>query len=130
MILLLIDFLLSLICSIPTYFILLNIIIIPKNKIFNLVIIGLVLDLLILNTYFINTIILVFLFLIYKRLKISNLSYRNYFISFTSIYFAFIFIISITNHELLYMPIFILKNYPINFIIYTLFYKIINKKIK
>jgi len=70
MIFLILDLIISYFTTIPTYFVLINLILIPKNKLSKLVIITLVLDLLILNTYFLNTIIISLLFLIIKKLKI------------------------------------------------------------
>lgn len=128
MILLMLDYLLSFICPVTFFFILLNIIIIPKNQIFKLVLITLVLDLLILNTYFLNTLILIILFCIYKSLKINNNSFKNYIFSITILYLGYTFILSIINHEIGYFLPFIIKNYPYMIIMYGLIYQIIKNK--
>ena len=74
MIFLILDCILSLVSPYKTYFILMNLVLFPKNKFFNLIIITLILDLLILNTYFLNTIILGIIFLIVKKIGFCKIN--------------------------------------------------------
>lgn len=130
MIFLALDILISYFTSIPTYFFLINLILIPKNKLSKLIIITLVLDLLILNTYFFNTIILSIIFIFYKRLNITRVNFVNYLISLAIIYVIYIFIIGIPNYNILYLFQFILKNFIYNLVFYILCYKLLQKRIK
>ena len=114
MIFLIIDFLLSYFSLSPTYFILLNFVLTPKNQIFKLILLFLILDLLILNTYFLNTIILTIIFFLYKKLPI-----------------LYLFFIGLLNKfSFLYLIIFILRNYFLNLLFYLLSYKLLKKRIK
>ena len=61
MIYLVLDIILSYFSKIPTFFFLINILLIKKQELSKLIIIGLIIDILILNTYFLNTIILIFI---------------------------------------------------------------------
>ena len=131
MIFLLLDYLLSLISPYKTYFILINLVILPKNKFFNLILIGLFLDLLILNTYFLNTIILSIIFLIVKKLGINKKDFKSYIISLIFIYISYILIIGFINgYTINYLLKFILNTFLINFIFYILCYNLKLKNIK
>ncbi len=125
MIYLLIDFILSYFTKIPTFFFLLNIILIKKESYPKLLILTLVLDLLILNTYFLNTIIISCIFFLYKELKITKKNFKNYLISLILIYFSYCFIIGLLNNYSLYYIIkFIINNLLYQFIFYFVVYKI------
>ena len=131
MIYLLLDFIISYFSKYPTYFILLNLIMIPKEKLIKLIIITLVLDLLILNSYFLNTIILMIIFLGYKKLHIIKVNLKNYIISLSLIFVLYLLAIGLLKHySLNYLGIFIINNYIVNIILYLLCYKIIKKNIK
>ena len=110
MIFLIIDFLLSYFSLSPTYFILLNFVLTPKNQIFKLIILFLILDLLILNTYFLNTIIL----------ALDKYPFPT----------TLFFIGLINKFSFLYLIIFILRNYFLNLLFYLLSYKLLKKRIK
>lgn len=125
MIYLVLDFLLSYVCNIPTFFFLINLVLIKKENYSKLLIITLVLDLLLLNTYFLNTIILSLIFLLYKKLNIVKKSWLSYLFSLFLIYTLYVFIIGIINgYSLTFISIFLLKNSIYNFIFYLLCYKI------
>lgn len=131
MIFLLLDFILSFFSVHSLYLIILNIILIPKDKYPKFLIITLVLDLLILNTYFLNTIIFFFIFYFYKRLKITKVTFRNYFISLNILYFLYILLIGlVTSHSLYFIGDYLLKSYIPSFIFYLLCYKILQNHIK
>ena len=89
MIFLLLDFLLALLSPFKTSFILLIILLIPKNRIDKLFMITLILDILILNTYFLNTVIIFLLFLFYKKLNIRS---NTFFIIFY-LYYCFLLVL-------------------------------------
>ena len=76
MIFLILDYILSLISPYKTYFILMNLVMLPKNKFFSLIIITLILDLLIVNTYFLNTIILSIIFLMVKKIGFRKNNFK------------------------------------------------------
>ena len=131
MIFLIIDFLLSYFSLSPTYFILLNFVLTPKNQIFKLIILFLILDLLILNTYFLNTIILTIIFFLYKKLPIYHNNLKNYMLSLSFILILYLFFIGLLNKfSFLYLIIFILRNYFLNLLFYLLSYKLLKKRIK
>lgn len=125
------DILLSFLSPIPTFFVLLNLVLIPKNNLSKLVIITLIIDLLILNVYFLNTIIITLIFLFIKHLKITQVNLRNYFIVLSIIYFIYVLALGlINNYSGLYILKFIASNYFINILFYLLSYKILYKNIK
>lgn len=124
------DLLMSYFSKIPTYFILLNIVLISKKDFPKLLIITLVLDLLLLNTYFINTIILSIIFIIYKKLKITVINFKNYLISLIIIYLMYIIFLGLINGYNSYLVIFMIKNILYNLIFYALSYKILKNYIK
>lgn len=129
MIYLILDFILSYFSHIPTFFFLINLI--KKQDLSKLIIITLTLDLLILNTYFLNTIILSLIFLIYKKLKITKTSLKNYLLSLTLIYISYLLIIGlIKSYSIFYVLKFILKSIIYQIIFYLLMYKITSKNIK
>lgn len=131
MIFLLIDFFLSFFSSTPTYFLLISILLYPKNKIFLFLLIPLTLDLIILNTYFLNTIIFTIMFLIIKHLKVTKINLINYLILLTFLYLFYLLSIGlINNYSLNYLFKFILNNYIYNLIFYLLCYKILKPYIK
>lgn len=131
MIFLLIDFLMTYVCSVPTYFFLLNILLIPKDKWSNLIIITLIIDLIFLNTYFLNTIVILLLFILYKHFSIFKPNLFNYILSISLVYFLYINIIGLINHySLNYIFLFITTNFMPNLIFYLLCYKIIKSHIK
>lgn len=131
MIFLLIDFLMSYVSSIPTYFFLLNILLIPKDKCPKLIIITLIIDLIFLNTYFLNTIVILLLFILYKHFSIFKPNIFNYILSISLIYFLYINIIGLINHySLSYIFLFIMTNFLPNLIFYLLCYKIVKSHIK
>lgn len=131
MIFLLLDIILSYFTLKPTYFFLLNLVIISTNKYFKLLIITLVLDLLILNTYFINTIIIFIIFFLYKKLSIIKPNFLNYILSLTIIYFIYIILIGLVNHyDIVYLVSYGFNNYFRNFIFYIICYKLVFKRIK
>lgn len=131
MIYLILDFILSYFSHIPTFFFLINLVLIKKQDLSKLIIITLTLDLLILNTYFLNTIILSLIFLIYKKLKITKTSLKNYLLSLTLIYISYLLIIGlIKSYSIFYVLKFILKNIIYQIIFYLLMYKITSKNIK
>ena len=125
MILLILDFILSLISPYKTYFILLNLVILPKNKFFNLIIITLGLDLLILNTYFLNTIILSIIFLIIKNIGFKKKNFRSYILALLFVYISYLLIIGLINgYSLSYISLFMLQAFLVNFIFYILCYNL------
>jgi len=131
MILLGIDILLSYFSLKPTYFFLLNIVLIPKNNYPKLLIITLILDILILNTFPINTLIIFLIFLIYKKLSIIKLNFLNYIISLFIIYNLYILFLGFINHySILYLITYSLKNILTTFIFYIICYNLIFKSIK
>ncbi len=131
MIFLILDFLLSYFCKTPTFFFLLNFLLIKKNNYPKFLIILLVLDLLILNTYFLNTIICSLLFLLYKKLKITKINIKNYLLSLILIYLTFVPITGLINgYSINYIFPFLLKNWIINFIFYLICYKLEFKNIQ
>lgn len=130
MIFLILDLIISYFTSIPTYFVLINIVLIPKNKLSKLVIITLILDLLILNTYFLNTIIMCTIFLIIKKIKITKINFPNYLISLTLIYIMYIILIGVWHYNLPFLLSFIFKNYLYNLIFYILCYNVLFSRIK
>jgi len=130
MIYLLLDLTMSYFSKIPTYFILLNVVLINKKDFPKLIIIFLILDLLILNTYFINTIIISIIFFIYKKLKITKINFKNYLISLIIIYVTYIIFLGLINGYTSYILKFILTNISYNLIFYVLSYKIVKNHIK
>lgn len=131
MIFLLLDYLLSFFSIHSLYLIILNIILIPKEKYPKFLIITLILDLLILNTYFLNTLIFFLIFHFYKHLKIIKVNFLNYFISLNILYFLYILILGlVTSHSLYFIGTYLLKSYLPSFIFYFLCYKILKKNIK
>ncbi len=131
MIYLVLDFILSYFSKIPTFFFLINIVLIKKQELSKLIIIGLIIDILILNTYFLNTIILISIFLIYKKLKITKINIKNYILSLLLIYILYVSIIGLINkYSMIYILSFIINNIFYELIFYFLVYKIEEKNIK
>ncbi len=131
MIFLLLDFICSYFLMCPTYFILLNIILIEKKDVSKLIVIALILDVLILNKYFFNTIILFLIYFIYKKFKIVNNNLKSYIISLSIIYCIYILVVGLLNHySFTFLGKFILNNYLVNMIFYILCYKLVEKRIK
>ena len=131
MIFLLLDFLLALLSPFKTSFILLNILLIPKNRIDKLFMITLILDILILNTYFLNTVIIFLLFLFYKKLNIRSNTFFNYLLSLLLLFISFNLILAlINNYDIFYFIKFLKTNLIINFIFYGLCYNLIKSRIK
>lgn len=131
MIYLLLDFILSYFTKIPTFFFLINLVLIKKQDFTKLIIITLIIDLFITNTYFLNTIIISIIFLIYKKTKITKLNLKNYLLSLSFIYLTYIIILGlINNYSIIYIINFILKNILYQFIFYLLMYKIEEKHIE
>ncbi len=131
MIFLLLDFLLALLSPFKTSFILLNILLIPKNRIDKLFMITLILDILILNTYFLNTLIIFLLFLFYKKLNIRSNTFFNYLLSLLLLFITFNLILAlINNYDIFYFLKFLKTNLIINFIFYGLCYNLIKSRIK
>lgn len=116
--------------NIPTYFILLNIVLISKRDFPKLIIIALILDLIVLNTYFINTLVLTIVFTIYKNLKITTINFKNYLISLSIIYFIYLLFLGVINGYNNYLLLFTAKNFIYNLIFYVLSYKMIKSHIK
>lgn len=131
MIYLLLDFILSYFTKIPTFFFLINLVLIKKQDFPKLIIITLIIDLFITNTYFLNTIIISIIFFIYKKSKITKLNLKNYLLSLSFIYITYIIILGlINNYSIIYIISFILKNILYQFIFYVLMYKIAEKHIE
>ncbi len=131
MMFLLLDFIMSFFSFTPTYFVLINMVLVSKKDIVLIIFLGLILDLIVFSIYFLNTLILIIIFIIYKSLKIRKLNLFNYWLSLSSIYFIYIFILGLINHySLLYIVNFSFKNYGINMIFYLLCYKLVEKHIK
>ena len=131
MIFLVLDYIISLISPYKTYFILINLVILTKNKFFNLIIITLVLDLLILNTYFLNTIILGSIFLIVKKLGLIKKDFKSYILALLFIYVSYLLVLGlINNYSLSYIFSFMIRCFLVNFIFYALCYKISFNNIK
>lgn len=125
MIYLILDFILAYFTKVPTFFFLINLVLIKKQEFPKLIIITLILDLLILNSYFLNTIIISIIFLVFKRLKIRKISLKNYILSLGFIYLAYIIAIGLINKfSIFYITKFILNNISYQFIFYILMYKI------
>ncbi len=130
MIYLLLDFLLSF-TPYKTYFILLNIVTISKNKYFSFLVITLILDLLILNTYFLNTIILSIIFFIYKKLNFKKINLKNFFLSLLFIYSSYIILLGlINNYSFIFLLKYIIDNLLVNFLFAFFCYKLNFKHIK
>ena len=104
MILLVSDIILSFFTKEPIFLFLLNILIIAKNKLPKFIIHSLILDLFFLESYFIPTLIGTLIFIFYKKLKINQVTFFNYFISITAIFFVFTFSLGLVN-----LPIYILS---------------------
>lgn len=131
MIFLLLDFLLSFLSDIPTFFVLFSILLYPKNKFFFFLLIPLVLDLFIVDTYFLNTIIFTLLFWGIKFLKITKNNFFHFLLLITLVYGFYIFILgSIKGFSALYLVKFMGMNYFVNLIFYALCYKILRPYIK
>ena len=131
MIFLLLDFLLSFLSDIPTFFALFSILLYPKNKFFFFLLIPLVLDLFIVDTYFLNTIIFTLLFWGIKFLKITKNNFFHFLLLTTLVYGFYIFILgSIKGFSALYLVKFMGMNYFVNLIFYALCYKILRPYIK
>lgn len=131
MIYLLLDFILSYFTKVPTFFFLMNLVLIKKQDFSKLIIITLIIDLFITKTYFLNTIIISIIFLIYKKSKITKLNLKNYLLSLSFIYITYIIILGlINNYSIIYIINFILKNILYQFIFYLLMYKIVAKHIE
>ena len=131
MIFLLLDFLLSFLSDIPTFFVLFSILLYPKNKFFFFLLIPLVLDLFIVDTYFLNTIIFTLLFWGIKFLKITKNNFFHFLLLTTLVNGFYIFILgSIKGFSALYLVKFMGMNYFVNLIFYALCYKILRPYIK
>lgn len=131
MIFLVLDLFLSFFSDIPTFFVLLNILIFPKNKVFQFILIPLFLDLFILNTYFLNTILFLILFLIVKHLKVVKTNLVHFLLLSTFLYFGYVFSLGILKgYHFSYLISFSCFNYMIHFIFYILCYKILKPYIK
>lgn len=131
MIYLLLDIVLSYFSKIPTFFFLLNLVLIKKKDFNKLIIITLVLDLLILNTYFLNTILLTTIFFFYKKIKITKMTLTNYIVSLIFIYITYNLSIGLINGYNIFTIIkFIITNIIYSLIFYLLSYKILKKNIK
>ena len=131
MIFLLLDVFLSYFSDIPTFFVLLSVLLYSKKQFFFFLLIPLVLDLLIVNTYFINTILFTVLFFLVKSLKITKNNFWHYLFLITLIYILYVTLLGIIcGYSLFYSIQFILMNYLVNFIFYALSYKIVRPYIK
>lgn len=131
MIYLVLDFFLSYVSIVPTFFFLMNIVTIKKIDYPKFLIILLIYDILILNTYFLNTIICSILFFLYKKLKITKRNLKNLLFSMVFIYFLYILMIGIWNgYSVLYLLSFMMNNCVFNFLFYGLCYKIKEKNIQ
>ena len=131
MIFLVLDLFLSVFSNIPTFFVLLNILIFPKNKVFQFILIPLFLDLFILNTYFLNTILFLILFLIVKHLKIIKTNFVHFLLLSTFLYFGYVFSLGILKgYHFSYLISFSCFNSIIHFVFYILCYKILKPYIK
>ena len=131
MILLVSDIILSFFTKEPIFLFLLNILIIAKNKLPKFIIHSLILDLFFLESYFIPTLIGTLIFIFYKKLKINQVTFFNYFISITAIFLVFTFSLGLINHYsfISLIPV-IFKYYLVNLPIYILSYKLLLKNIK
>ena len=131
MLLLFSDILLSYLAKVPIFLFLLNVIIIPKNRLDKLVINSLILDLFFLNGYFIPTIILVIIFIIYKKLRLNRVTFINYIISCSIIFILFTYTLGLINgYRLNNLSGLVFKYYLFNLPIYILCYKLLGKNIK
>ena len=131
MLFLLLDVLLSYTCQVPTFFVLINILLYSKKNIFLFILIPLVLDLLIVNTYFLNTMLFIALFLLIKHLKITKTKFSHYILLITIIYILYVLALGLINgYSMIYLFPFMIKNYIINLIFYALSYKLIKPYIK
>lgn len=131
MIFLLLDVLLSYVCQVPTFFILINIMLYSKKNIFQFILIPLVLDLLIVNTYFLNTALFIILFLLIKNLKIIQPKLSHYLFLITIIYLFYVLTLGLIHgYSIIYLFNFMIENYIINLIFYALCYKLVKPYIK
>lgn len=131
MIFLLLDVLLSYVCQVPTFFILINIMLYSKKNIFQFILIPLVLDLLIVNTYFLNTALFIILFLLIKNLKIIQPKFSHYLFLITIIYLFYVLALGLIHgYSIIYLFNFMIENYIINLIFYALCYKLVKPYIK
>ena len=131
MIFLILDCILSLVSPYKTYFILMNLVLFPKNKFFNLIIITLILDLLILNTYFLNTIILGIIFLIVKKIGFCKKDFKSYILNLIVIYISYLLVLGLINgYSLKYIMLFMISAFGVNFVFYVLCYIVGGKNIK
>ena len=117
MLFLLLDVLLSYTCQVPTFFVLINILLYSKKNIFLFILIPLVLDLLIVNTYFLNTMLFIALFLLIKHLNITQTKFSHYILLITIIYILYVLALGLINgYSMIYLFPFMIKNYIINLI--------------
>ena len=131
MLFLLLDVLLSYTCQVPTFFVLINIVLYSKKDIFHFILIPLVLDLLIVNTYFLNTILFIALFILIKHLNITQTKFSHYILLITIIYILYVLALGLINgYSMIYLFPFMIKNYIINLIFYALCYKLVKPYIK
>lgn len=131
MIFLFFDFLLSFFSGVPTFFVLLNFLLYSKDRLFSFIFIPLIIDLFLTNTYFLNTILFIVIFVFIKHLKITKTSFLHYLILITLVYLLYVFSLGlIKGYSLFYLGKFILVNYFVNLIFYSLCYKILKKYIK
>ena len=131
MIFLLLDFLLSFSSGVPTFFVLLNFLLYSKDRLFSFIFIPLIIDLFLTNTYFLNTILFVLIFVFIKHLKITKTNFLHYLLLITLVYLLYVFGLGlIQGYSFLYLGKFILVNYFVNLIFYSLCYKILKKYIK
>ncbi len=131
MIFLILDYILSLISPYKTYFILMNLVMLPKNKFFSLIIITLILDLLIVNTYFLNTIILSIIFLMVKKIGFRKNNFKSYIGSLLFIYVSYLLVLGLINgYSLKYIMLFMISAFGVNFVFYVLCYIVGGKNIK
>ena len=112
MLFLLLDVLLSYTCQVPTFFVLINILLYSKKNIFLFILIPLVLDLLIVNTYFLNTMLFIALFILIKHLNITQTKFNHYILLITIIYILYVLALGLINgYSMIYLFPFMIKNY-------------------
>ncbi len=131
MIFLLIDVILSFFSNIPTFFVLFSFLLFSKKQFFSFLLIPLVLDLFIVDTYFLNTILFAILFFVIKHLKITKTNFGHFLLLITFIYVFYIISLGmIQGFHVSYLMRFILENYWVNLIFYSLCYKMLFPYIK
>ncbi len=122
---------LMMILGFPSFFILLNVVLIPHNNIWKFLLVTLVLDVLVLNVYFVNTIFLGIIFGLYKRLGIKKVNLINYLLSLGLLYGAYVIVLGlVNNYSVGYLLNFMASNFIGNGIFYGLSYKLVESNIK